>query len=72
MQFGGFNYLIPVDAAVHDEANLRRPMRVDDIVANLKQAKNLPILVLDARRDNPAADELSRSIEGSRGLPVDR
>jgi uncharacterized caspase-like protein len=24
MQFGGFNYLMPVDAALHDEADLRR------------------------------------------------
>jgi len=36
--------------------------RVDDIVADLQQAKNLRILVLDACRDNPLADELKRSI----------
>jgi formylglycine-generating enzyme required for sulfatase activity len=72
MQFGGFNYLMPVDAALHDEADLRRLTRVDEIVADLKQAKNLRILVLDACRDNPLADELSRSMEGSRGLTVDR
>jgi formylglycine-generating enzyme required for sulfatase activity len=72
MQFGGFNYLMPVDAALHDEADLRRLTRVDEIVAALKQAKNLRILVLDACRDNPLADELSRSMEASRGLTVDR
>jgi hypothetical protein len=72
MQFGGFNYLMPVDAAVHDEADLRRLTRVDEIVADLKQAKNLRILVLDACRDNPLADELSRSMEASRGITVDR
>ena len=72
MQFGGINYLMPVDAALHDEADLRRLTRVDDIVADLRQAKNLRILVLDACRDNPLADELSRSMEASRGLSVDR
>jgi hypothetical protein len=40
-------------------------------VADLKQAKNLRILIL-ARRDNLPADELSRSMEPSRGLTVDR
>jgi formylglycine-generating enzyme required for sulfatase activity/uncharacterized caspase-like protein len=72
MQFAGVNYLMPVDAALRDEVDLRRLTRVDEIVADLKQAKNLRILVLDACRDNPLADELSRSIEASRGLTVDR
>ena len=71
-RFDGFNYLMPVDAALLDEADLRRLTRVDEIVADLKQAKNLRILVLDACRDNPLADELSRSMEASRGLTVDR
>jgi uncharacterized caspase-like protein len=72
MQFGGFNYLMPVDAALHDEADLRRLTRVDDIVADLKQAKNLRILVLDACRVNPLAEELSRSMELTRGPSIDR
>jgi WD40 repeat protein/uncharacterized caspase-like protein len=72
MQFGGSNYLMPVDAALHDQADLRRLVRVDDIVADLKQAKNLRILVLDACRVNPLAEELSRSMELTRSPPVDR
>jgi hypothetical protein len=72
MQFDGINYLMPVDAILHDDADLRRLTRVDEIVADLKQAKNLRILVLDACRDNPLAEELSRSIEASRGFTVDR
>jgi Caspase domain len=62
MQFAGVNYLMPTDAKLTDEADLRRMTRVDDIVADLQQAKNLRILVLDACRDNPLADELKRSI----------
>src|SRR3984893_1137720 len=41
MQFGGVNYLAPVDANLHDEADLRRMMRVDDVVADLSPGKNL-------------------------------
>jgi hypothetical protein len=72
MQFGGSNYLMPVDAVLRDEADMRRLVRVDDIVADLKQAKNLRILVLDSCRDNPLAEELSRSIEANRGFTIDR
>jgi hypothetical protein len=72
MQFGGSNYLMPVDVVLRDEADMRRLVRVDDIVADLKQAKNLRILVLDSCRDNPLAEELSRSMEASRGFTVDR
>jgi hypothetical protein len=35
---------MPVDSALRDEADLRRLTRVDDIVADLKQAKNRRIL----------------------------
>jgi hypothetical protein len=62
VQFAGFNYLLPVDAKLKDEADLRRLTRMDEIVADLQQAKNLRILVLDACRDNPLTDELKRSI----------
>jgi formylglycine-generating enzyme required for sulfatase activity len=72
MQFGGTNYLMPTDAVLRDEADLRRLIRVDEIVADLSKAKSLRILVLDACRVNPLAEELSRSMEATRGPPVDR
>jgi len=72
MQFGGSNYLMPVDAVLHDYADLRRLTRVNDIVDDLSQAKKLRILVLDACRMNPLADKLSRAMELTRGPPVDR
>jgi hypothetical protein len=70
MQFGGVNYLAPIDAKLKDEDDLRRMFRVDDVVADLQQAKNLRILVLDSCRDNPLADELRRSIGATRSLPL--
>lgn len=72
LQFAGINYLAPVDAKLTDEADLRRMIRVDDMVADLQQAKNLRILVLDSCRDNPLADELKRSIGTTRAIPLQR
>jgi Caspase domain len=72
MQYGGVNYLFPIDAQLSDEADLVRMARVDDILANLKQAKNLRILVLDACRNNPFADQLKESIGPTRGVSIER
>jgi len=72
LQFGGINYLVPVDAQLNDEADLRRLVRVDDVVADLQQAKNLRILVLDSCRDNPLADRLRRSIGATRSTSIGR
>jgi uncharacterized caspase-like protein len=71
-QFGGINYLVPVDAKLDDEADLRRMVRVDDIVADMQQAKNLRILVLDSCRDNPLVDQLKRSIGAARSASMAR
>jgi uncharacterized caspase-like protein len=72
MQYAGVNYLIPVDAQLRDEPDLRRMARVDEILADLQQAKNLRILVLDSCRDNPLADQLKRSIGSTRSASVGR
>jgi hypothetical protein len=72
LQYAGVNYLIPVDAVLTDEADLRRATRVDDILDDLKQARNLRILVLDSCRDNPLADELKRSIGKTRSGSMSR
>jgi uncharacterized caspase-like protein len=70
LQFNGANYIVPVDAQLRDEADLRRMTRVDEVVADLQQAKNLRILVLDSCRDNPLADQLKRSIGTTRSVSI--
>lgn len=70
LQFNGVNYLAPVDATLSDESDLRRLTRVDEIVADLQQAKSLRILVLDSCRDNPLAEQLRRSIGKTRAIPI--
>jgi TRAP-type mannitol/chloroaromatic compound transport system substrate-binding protein len=72
IQHAGVNFLMPVDARLADEADLRRLTRVDDIVSDLKRARNLRILVLDACRDNPLADQLKRSIGQTRSAAIAR
>ena len=72
MQYAGVNYLVPVDVELRDEADLRRMARVDEILADLQQAKNLRILVLDSCRDNPLADDLKRSIGLTRSASIGR
>ena len=70
IQFNGVNYLIPVDSRLRDEADMRRMIRVDEMIADLNQAKNLRILILDACRDNPLAETLKRSIGRTRAAAV--
>src|ERR1700753_1809174 len=70
MQFNGVNYLMPIDAELKDEADLKRFTRVDDVLNDLQQAKNLRILVLDSCRDNPLAGSLTRSLCPSRGATI--
>jgi hypothetical protein len=72
LQFGGINYLVPVDAQLNDEADLRRMVRVDDVIADMQPARNLRILVLDSCRDNPLAEQLKRSIGTARSASVGR
>jgi uncharacterized caspase-like protein len=72
LQFAGINYLMPIDANLTDEADLRRMTRVDEIVADLQQARNVRILVLDACRDNPLAEDLKRSIGLTRSASLQR
>ncbi|MBR0702960.1 caspase family protein [Bradyrhizobium diazoefficiens] len=72
MQYNGVNYLMPVDATLTDEADLKRFVRVDDIVNDLQQAKNLRILVLDSCRDNPLAEMLKRSAGSTRAASIGR
>ena len=72
LQFGGVNYLLPVDTDLKDEADLRRMARLDEIVSDLHRAKNLRILVLDSCRDNPLAEQLKRSIGLSRAASLQR
>ncbi|MDT3380418.1 caspase family protein [Labrys neptuniae] len=74
-QFQGSNYLMPVDAKLTGVGDVNYEMaRVDDILNDLQRANGVRIVMLDACRDNPLAQQLlskaspTRSIGISRGL----
>jgi formylglycine-generating enzyme required for sulfatase activity len=64
------NYLLPVDADIKEEADLGFQITARDIVARLQTAGSVRILILDACRDNPIPQRLSRGGRGAvpRGL----
>ncbi|MGP0093437.1 MAG: caspase family protein [Xanthobacteraceae bacterium] len=72
LQFAGVNYLMPIDAKLTDEADLRRMTRVDEVVADLQPARSVRILVLDSCRDNPLAEDLKRTIGLTRAASLQR
>jgi Caspase domain len=58
MQHQGINYLMPIDANLQSPSGLRRLTRLDDVVTDVKRARTLRIMVLDACRHNPLVDVL--------------
>ena len=66
MQYRGINYLLPTDVDLQNAAGLRRLTKLNDVVADVKKAKPLRILILDACRDNP----LSAILEQQAGSVV--
>jgi uncharacterized caspase-like protein len=70
MQFDGKNYLMPVDAELQDELSMRYEMTaIDDVKAALQLSPGVKIMVLDACRNNPLADQFVRSISiANRGI----
>jgi len=76
MQYGGRNYLMPVDAELEDEISLRYNMiQIDDVRSALDRASGVKIMILDACRNNPLADRFmrnqvgqTRSVSMTRGL----
>ncbi len=68
MQVGGENFLIPIDAQLHEETDLRyEAVHVGRVLDALDNAENgLNIVILDACRNNPFA----RSWRRTRGAPT--
>lgn len=62
IQVEGTNYLIPVDAAIKDEFDLRRLIRLDDMVRDTGRADRFGLVMVDACRDNPFEAVLARSL----------
>jgi hypothetical protein len=71
VQFEGSNYLIPVDAVINDEVDVKyEAVNASRILDKMKQAKNdVNIVILDACRNNPfASSDRAAGGSASRGL----
>jgi uncharacterized caspase-like protein len=74
MQYAGGNYLMPVDARLEDEFSVNFELtRMDDVLFALDRAQGVKIVVLDACRNNPLTERLtrrtsSRAFAATRGL----
>jgi len=69
VQIGGVNYLLPVNARIEKESDVRfQSINADTVLAEMENAENgLNIVILDACRDNP----FSRSFRNvTRGLAI--
>lgn len=65
MQHQGRNYLMPVDAELEDEFSLRFNMvSLEDVRAALDRASGVKIMILDACRNNPLSERLTRNMSG--------
>ncbi|MGD9921389.1 MAG: caspase family protein [Pseudorhodoplanes sp.] len=63
LQVDGRNYMVPVDAKLSDEADLPFQLVAMDIVLNkLVHHRITNIVIMDACRDNPLGDKLSRAL----------
>ncbi|MBI1209238.1 MAG: DUF1036 domain-containing protein [Azospirillum sp.] len=72
IQVDGRNYLLPVDAKLGREQDLRyEAMPVDSVLDEARPARRLRVVILDACRDNPFGQRMSRSM-GSRSTLVGR
>ena len=65
LQVDGTNYLVPIDADIEDELDLRRLIRLDDMVRDTGRAERFGFVMVDACRDNPFEVALSRSLAGA-------
>ena len=71
LQVDGRNYLVPVDARLEKKLHLKREaIDLDTVLSEMRSPTNL--VFLDACRNNPLADNLARSMGGSRSVGATR
>jgi hypothetical protein len=66
LQYKGDSYLFPTDARVRDEADLRRLIKLTDVIEDLAGAHHNRILIVDASRDNEVAQQVAGTLPAER------
>lgn len=72
LQHLGVNYLVPIDATLTDETDLRKFFKLQDVIGDLQGASKIRILIVDACRDNDAIQQLASSLPKSRSAAFAR
>ena len=73
LQVAGENYLLPVDGKLTSELDLQfKAVKLNLLLRIMEGQNRTSIVLLDACRDNPLAEELSRSLGGTRGGSIGR
>ncbi len=74
LQFQNTNYLIPVDARLKNQFQVKgETISLSDIVAQMEAQSPVNLVFLDACRNNPLTDKLQRSLTSrGRNLTLDR
>ncbi len=73
IQIGGQNFMLPVDVDVSSERSLRySAIDIQEVVSEMERSARVSVAVLDACRDNPFLEALSRSSTGTRSAQVER
>ena len=72
LQYEGENHLLPVDVGMKRRSDLRRTVLESWLVEEVSQARRLGLVILDACRDNPLAENLKRSLGTTRSASVTR
>jgi uncharacterized caspase-like protein len=68
---GGDNYLIPTDAVLKSPADVDfRTLNINLVLRQMQREERVNVVILDACRDNPLAEELSRSAKGTRSASI--
>jgi invasion protein IalB len=63
IEAAGVNYLIPVDAAIHTDRDISlEAVPIDQVLNSAERARALRLVILDACRDNPFADQMKRTM----------
>jgi invasion protein IalB len=63
MEVAGVNYLIPVDARIATDRDINlEAVSMDQVLNSAERAKKLRLVLLDACRDNPFADQMRRTM----------
>ncbi len=68
IEVGGVNYMIPIDAKLRTDRDVElETVDINKVLASVDAASKLRILILDACRDNPFANQIKRTV-GTRSV----